>query len=122
MLSVSQRFKGPLADEFGRIIRETSVGRPREEAIEAMAERVGSKDIQLFARAISQAARTGIPIGKVLRSQAIEIRRRRRSMAREKAGKMPVKMTILTVAFMFPTLFMVLLGPVVLSMQDMLGQ
>jgi tight adherence protein C len=110
MLSVAQRFHGPIADEFGRVIRET------------MAERVGSKDIQLFARAISQAARTGIPIGKVLRGQAIEIRRRRRALAREKAGKMPVKMTILTVAFMFPTLFMVLLGPVVLNMMEMMGK
>jgi tight adherence protein C len=122
MLSVSQRFKGPLADEFTRVIRETSVGRPREEAIEAMAERVGSKDIQLFARAISQAARTGIPIGKVLRSQAVEIRRRRRSLAREKAGKMPVKMTMLTVAFMFPTLFMVLIGPVGITMSRNLSK
>lgn len=120
MLSVAQRFRGPIADEFGRVIRETSMGRQREEAIEAMSERVGSKDIQLFARAISQAARTGIPIGKVLRSQAIEIRRRRRALAREKAGKMPVKMTILTVAFMFPTLFMVLLGPVVLNVMEMM--
>jgi tight adherence protein C len=122
MLSVAQRFKSSIADEFGRVIRETSMGRPREEAIEAMAERVGSKDLELFARAISQAARTGIPIGKVLRSQAIEIRRRRRALAREQAGKIPIKMTILTVAFMFPTLFMVLLGPVALSMSKVFAK
>jgi tight adherence protein C len=116
MLSVASRFPGPIADEFSKVIRDTSMGRPREEAIEAMAERVGSKDMQLFSRAIMQAERTGIPVGKVLRSQAGEIRRRRRQRAREKAGKMPVKMTILTVAFMFPTLFMLLLGPVVMNM------
>jgi tight adherence protein C len=116
MLSVATRFPGPVADEFSRVIRDTSVGRPREQAIEAMAQRVGSKDMQLFSRAIMQAERTGIPVGKVLRSQATEIRRRRRQQAREKAGKMPVKMTILTVAFMFPTLFMLLLGPVIMNM------
>jgi tight adherence protein C len=116
MLSVATRFPGPVADEFGRVIRDTSMGRPREQAIEAMAQRIGSKDMQLFSRAIMQAERTGIPVGKVLRSQAGEIRRRRRQLAREKAGKMPVKMTILTVAFMFPTLFMLLLGPVIMNM------
>jgi tight adherence protein C len=122
MLNVAGRFPGPVALEFGRVIRETSMGRPREEAIEAMAQRVGSKDMQLFSRAIMQAERTGIPIGKVLRSQAIEIRRRRRQQAREKAGRIPVKMTMLTVAFMFPTLFMLMLGPVVLNMMESLGR
>jgi tight adherence protein C len=120
MLNVAGRFPGVIADEFSRVIRETSLGRPREEAIEAMATRIGSKDLKLFSRAVMQAERTGIPVGKVLRSQAIEIRRRRRQLAREKAGKMPVKMTILTVAFMFPTLFMLLLGPVVLNMMETL--
>ena len=121
MLSVASRFPGPIADEFSRVIRDTSMGRPREQAIEAMAQRVGSRDMQLFSRAVLQAERTGIPIGKVLRSQAGEIRRRRRQRAREKAGKMPVKMTILTVAFMFPTLFMLLLGPVVMNMMRSLN-
>jgi tight adherence protein C len=87
-----------------------------------MARRTGSRDMQLFVRAIAQAERTGIPIANVLRGQAKELRERRRQLAREKANKIPLKITIPTVMFMFPTLFMLLLGPVILNALKLMGQ
>jgi tight adherence protein C len=122
MINIAQKLGGPIALEFDRVIRETGVGRPREEALDAMARRTGSRDMQLFVRAIAQAERTGIPIANVLRGQAKELRERRRQLAREKANKIPLKITIPTVMFMFPTLFMLLLGPVILNALKLMGQ
>lgn len=118
LLAVSEKLKGPVAEEFARVVREISIGRSREEAIEEMAVRSGGPDMRLFARALAQAERNGIPIAGVLRNQAGEIRLRRRQRAREQAAKIPVKITIPTVLFIFPTIFLVLLGPVVLSVID----
>lgn len=115
MLMVAEKFEGPIADEFARVIRETSLGRERSEALEAMASRSGSVDLRLFVRAVNQAERMGISIAEVLRSQSKEIRERRRQYAREQAAKIPVKLTIPTIAFIFPTLFLILLGPVILN-------
>lgn len=118
MLKVAEHIEGPVGELFRDASREVSIGRSREEAMNAMAERSGSREMRLLVRAIVQAERMGISIGSVLRNQSGEIRERRRMAAREQANKIPVKMTIPTVLFIFPTLFIVILGPVVLSMLD----
>ncbi|MEX1023066.1 MAG: type II secretion system F family protein [Dehalococcoidia bacterium] len=118
MINVAQKSHGPLADELGRVIREIGLGRPRDEALTAMARRSGSREMGLFARSVAQAERNGIPIGRVLRSQAAELRERRRQAAREKANTFPLRITLLTVVFIFPTLFLLILGPVVLNVID----
>lgn len=114
MLNMARKFEGPLSQEFLQVVRETSLGRARDVALEAMAVRCRSYDLSLFVSAIVQADQTGISIARVLRSQAEELRERRRQRAREQAGKIPVKMTVPTVTLVFPTLFLLILGPVLL--------
>ncbi|MGE3960069.1 MAG: type II secretion system F family protein [Dehalococcoidia bacterium] len=118
LINVAGKFHGPLSDELARAIREISLGRSRDEALEGMAKRTGSREMALFARAIAQAERNGVPIARVLRSQAAELRERRRQAARERANTFPLRITLLTVMFIFPTLFLLLLGPVALNVLD----
>ena len=118
MITVAEKFDGPIAEEFGRVTGETRVGRPRPEALLAMAARSGSRDATLFVRAINQAEEMGLEIGAVLRNQSAEIRERRHQQAREMAAKIPVKMTIPTILLMLPTLFILILTPVVLNAME----
>lgn len=118
LINVSEKLDGPLTDELSRAIREISLGRPRDEVLEAMARRTGSREMALFARAIAQAERNGVPIARVLRAQSGELRERRRQAARERANTFPLRITLLTVIFIFPTLFLLILGPVALNVLD----
>jgi len=118
MLAVTDRFAGPLSEELRQVVRDVSIGHSREEAMTALAERAAGDDLRVFARAMAQAERNGIPIAGVLRNQAKEIRLRRFQRAREQAAKIPVKMTIPMVLFIFPTIFLLILGPVAISVWD----
>lgn len=118
LINVATKSHGPLSDELTRAIREISVGRSRDEALDSMAKRTGSREVALFARAVAQAERNGVPIARVLRAQASELRERRRQSARERANTFPLRITLLTVMFIFPTLFLLLLGPVALNVFD----
>ncbi len=121
LMAVAEKFKGAISEEFGRVTNEISVGLPREEALLNMARRSRAREMFLFARAIAQAEQTGIPIAGVLRNHAAETRERRRQEAQEKAAKIPVKITLPTVLFMFPTLFLLLLGPIAIDIIDTFG-
>jgi tight adherence protein C len=121
LLAVAERMPGPVGEEWAQAVREISVGRDRQEALAAMAERTGVPDMRLFARAVAQAEQTGIPIARVLRNHAAESRDRRRQRAREEAAKVPVKITLPTGLFIFPTLLILVLAPVVIHVMDMLG-
>jgi tight adherence protein C len=121
MLNMSRKFEGPIADEFLQTVRETALGRSREAAMLAMAERCHSEDLSLLVSAVVHAEQTGIPIARVLRNQAAELRSRRRLRAREEAGKVPTRMTIPTVLLVFPTLFLLILGPVALRAMETLN-
>lgn len=121
MMTVAEKFSGAIGEEFGRVIAETSIGRTRAEALTEMATRTGSRDLMLFVRAITQAEEMGIAIGGVLRNQSAEIRERRQQRAKEQAAKIPVKMTIPTILLMLPTLFILILTPVVLNAMDSFG-
>lgn len=122
LLTVAKKFTGPIGDEFARATAEISVGVPRDQALLAMAERTGSEDVLTVSRAIAQAERSGISIAQILRARATEMRQRRRLQAREQANKVPVKMTIPVVFFIFPTFFLLLLTPVALNAADVMGQ
>jgi tight adherence protein C len=121
MMTVAEKFSGAIGEEFGRVNAETNIGRTRTEALTEMATRTGSRDLMLFVRAITQAEEMGLAIGGVLRNQSAEIRERRQQRAREQAAKIPVKMTIPTVLLMLPTLFILILAPVVLNAMDSFG-
>ncbi len=112
---VVQAVPGALSDEFTRMLGETRAGASRREAMIAMNERLGVPEVKGFVLAILQADEFGISIGRVLRSQADEMRIKRRQLAQEVAQKAPVKMLIPMVFCVFPALFVVVLGPAVIN-------
>ncbi len=112
---VVEKSHGPLADELKRTLHEIRIGKPRRDALRNLSSRTGVAYLQSFVAAIVQADQLGVSIGKVLRIQAIEIRRQRRQKAEEQAMKAPIKMLFPLVIFVFPTLFIVLLGPAAIN-------
>lgn len=115
MARAGQHGHGPLADELIRTLQDIQVGRSRKEAYLAMAQRVDVPDLRSFVRSVVQADTYGIAIAKVLESQAKDMRVKRRQRAEEHAMKMPVKMLFPLIFFILPTLFIVVLGPTVMS-------
>lgn len=116
LLKVVDKKPGPLASEFDKVLQEIKVGRQKKDALRDMAQRVDLQDLTTFVGAIVQADQFGVGIANVLRIQAEQMRQKRRQRAQEKAMKAPVKMLIPMVLFIFPTLFIVLLGPVVIQL------
>jgi tight adherence protein C len=109
---------GVLSDEFRRMLNEIQAGVSRADAMRAMEERVSSPELRSFVLAILQADTFGVSIGRVLRSQAEEMRIRRRQIAQEKAMKAPVKMLVPMVFCIFPALFVIVLGPAVINIKN----
>lgn len=111
MRQVSRRFRGPLGEEFQSVNQAMAMGRPRADALREMAARSEVPDLSQFVSSIVQAEELGVSIGNVLRVQSEQMRERRSQRAREQAQKAPVKMMIPLVLFIFPTLFIVIMGP-----------
>ncbi|WP_346959857.1 type II secretion system F family protein [uncultured Arthrobacter sp.] len=118
MARAGQNGKGPLADELIRTLQDIQVGRSRKDAYLAMAQRVDVPDLRSFVRAVVQADAYGIAIANVLNAQAKDMRMKRRQRAEEHAMKMPVKMLFPLIFTILPTLFIVVLGPTVMSIMD----
>lgn len=108
---VVKNTEGPLPGEFFRVLQEMQIGKSRAAAFRAMAERTTVADLRAFVSAVIQADRLGIPIAKVLREQAREMRIKRRQRAEEKAQQLPVKILFPMLLFVFPALFVVVIGP-----------
>ena len=106
---------GPLAEELVRTLQDIAVGQPRREAYLALADRTGVQDLRRFIRAVVQADQYGVSIADVLRTQAQEMRLKRRQRAEEKAMQIPVKVIFPLILCILPTLFIVLLGPAVMD-------
>jgi tight adherence protein C len=113
MARVHEKWDDPLAEEFGRVIYEVQLGKSRRQALRDMANRMDVNDVSSFIAAILQAEHLGVSIGKVLRIQSEQMRLRRRQRAEEKAHQAPVKMLFPLVFLIFPSMFIVLLGPAV---------
>jgi tight adherence protein C len=110
--------EGPLIDEFGLMMSEIRVGETRTVALRKMAERVDAAELSNFVRAVIQAEQLGISLGRILRVQATDTRLRRQAAAEEKAMKAPIKMLFPTIFFIFPSLFIVVLGPAFLNIMQ----
>lgn len=115
LVKLAEKMKGALVDELTRVLQEMRIGIPRKAALTAMAKRCDVEDLSLFVSAIVQADQLGVGIAKVLRIQSVEARDKRRMKIRELAMKAPIKMLFPLVFFIFPALFVVVLGPAVLS-------
>ena len=108
---VCTHFESPLAFEFSRTLKEMELGLPRREALQNLKRRTEVPELSNFVLALIQADALGMPIGRVLHTQAGEMRLKRRQWAREKAGKLPVKILFPLVLFIFPAVLIVVLGP-----------
>jgi tight adherence protein C len=109
---------GELSDEFARVLGESRAGSSRSDALRAMDVRVNVPEIRSFVMSMIQADQFGVSIGRVLRSQSDEMRIKRRQKAQETAQKAPVKMMIPMVFCIFPALFVVVLGPAMISIME----
>jgi tight adherence protein C len=117
---VAERQKGPVGEEIGRMLREKALGQTRKEALTSMAERVDLPDVNVFVHSVIQAETLGTSIAQVLRVQARQLRVRRRQRAEQVARQAAPKMVFPLVFFVLPSLFIVILGPIILNAMDSL--
>lgn len=118
LLNVIEHYEGPLIDELAVAYREMSMGRTRREALLLFADRCELNEVKTFAGSIVQAEQLGISIRNVLRTQAAAMRTARRNKVEEKAMKTSVKILIPMVLFIFPVLFIVLMGPAAIKIMN----
>jgi len=115
MLSITERFHNALGDEIGKVLREIRLGRPRMAALEHMADSAGVSDLHHLVESIVQSDQMGVPIARLLRLQATEMRRRQRQGAQERAAQASSRMVFPMVGCIFPVLWIVLLGPAIIQ-------
>ncbi|MGH9186869.1 MAG: type II secretion system F family protein [Acidimicrobiales bacterium] len=108
---VCHHFDSPLAEEFSRTLKEMELGLPRREALQNLKRRTEVSELSNFVLALTQADALGMPIGRVLKTQAGEMRAKRRQWARERAAKLPIKILFPLVGLIFPPMFVIILGP-----------
>jgi pilus assembly protein TadC len=113
--------RGPMVGEFARVLHEMQIGRPRVESLRDMGARTSVTELKTFASSVVQATALGIPMAKVLRQQAEEMRIRRRQRAEELAQKVPVKILFPMVLCLLPALFVVIIGPGALKLMAAFG-
>lgn len=119
ILHVMKHFEGPLIDELTITYREMSMGRSRRDALQILGERCDIDDMKTFTGAVIQAGKMGISLKNVLRAQSAAIRQNRKAKVEEKAMKISVKMLLPMVLFIFPVIFIVLMGPAVIRIMEM---
>lgn len=119
---VVDKSKGVLSDEMFIVLKEIRMGKPRRDALRDMADRLIVDDLSNFVGSVIMAEQLGISVGKVLRLQSKEVRQKRRQRIEEMAMKAPVKMLIPMVFFIFPAIFVVLLGPAAIQIMRVFGQ
>jgi tight adherence protein C len=118
---LTEHMDGPLVEEFALTLGEMRIGESRHDALKKMADRVPTPELASFVRSVVQADQLGISLGRILRVQATDSRLRRQAAAEEKAMKAPIKMLFPTVLFIFPAMFLVILGPAFLNLSRYLG-
>jgi tight adherence protein C len=118
MARVNEKWDDPFSVELGRVIRDIQLGVARRNALRDMADRIDVSDVTSFVAAIVQTELLGVSISKVLQIQSEQMRTKRRQRAEEKAHQAPVKMLFPLVFLIFPSIYIVLLGPAVLTVME----
>ena len=118
MAALAERTRGPFSEEINRTLTEVRLGKPRNQALIDLGERVGLDDLKSFSSAVAFVNNLGGSLSEVLKIQAESMRVKRRQRAEEKAMKAPVKMMIPLVFFIFPCMFVVILGPAVIMIAE----
>jgi len=118
MGKVYEKWDNELALAFGRVLREIQLGKPRRDSLRDMANRMDVPDVNSFTAAIIQAEQLGVSMSKILRVQSDQMRVKRRQRAQEKAQQAPVKMMIPMVLLIFPSIWIVLLGPAIIQVMN----
>lgn len=122
MSRVVMNIKGELSDEFSKGLKEIRMGIERKIALRNMGERCDVKELSAFITSIVQADELGVSLGRVLRIEAADLRERRKQIAREKAMKAPIKMLFPLIFFIFPSIFIIILGPAVIGMIEVFSR
>jgi tight adherence protein C len=118
MAKVADKWDNELSEAFNRVLQEVQLGRLRRHALRDMADRMEVQDVSTFVAAIIQAEELGVSIAKVLRIQSDQMRMRRRQRAEELARQAPIKMLPAIAFLIFPSIFIILLGPAILKVMD----
>ncbi|MCX7971320.1 MAG: type II secretion system F family protein [Negativicutes bacterium] len=121
LAKISERMQGALSEEFTRTLQGIRLGQGRRQALSELASRCHVESVGIFTAAVIQADQLGVSIGKVLRIQARTARVKKRQQVERQAMKAPLKMLFPMVLFIFPTIFIVLLGPAILQFIGSLG-
>jgi tight adherence protein C len=117
----ARRVGEPLGQELRIMLREQAMGLTLDEALEKLGDRSKSSNLRMFTQAVIQGETLGVSIGKILRDLAVDMRKRRRQMAEERAQKAPIKLLFPLVIFILPAMFVVLLGPALYDTAKQLG-
>jgi len=117
----ASRITGPLGEELRISLQEQRMGLTSLQALENMVNRCPTPAVRSFVRAMIQGERLGVSVGQILRSLALEMRKRRRAAAEEKAQKAPLKILFPLIFMIFPAMFVVILGPAIIGIVDALG-
>jgi tight adherence protein C len=118
---IYEKWDNDLALAFGRVLKEIQLGKRRSDSLRDMADRLDVPDVNAFAAAIIQADQLGVSMAKILRVQSDQMRVKRRQRAQEKAQQAPIKMMIPMVLLIFPSIWIVLLGPAIIQVMNMSG-
>jgi tight adherence protein C len=118
LAKLSDHKQGPLVEQFQLVLSELAIGENRSYALRRMAERVDIPELTAVVSALIQSEQLGTPLGRILRTQASEARQRRRVAAEERAMKAPVKMVLPIGLFIFPSVFIVIIAPALITIMD----
>ena len=118
---IAIRMPGPLGDELRLMLQEQSMGLSSDQSLGKLLDRCDTPSVRSFVRSLQQGERLGVSIGSILRGLAVEMRTRRRQAAEERAQKAPIKMLFPLIFLIFPSIFVVLLGPAVFSIKSAFG-
>lgn len=122
LIKIAEKLQGPFVDELLIVHREIQMGRPRRDALKNLGECSSISELKTFSSSMAQADQLGIPINNVLKVQASQLRLTRKQQAQEKGMKAPVKMMLPMVAFVFPVIFIILLGPTIIQLISEFGK